>query len=170
MNSMRALTIKVVTISISLTLLNACLVIDSSNSIALAVPLNEVSDTQVKILDSRGAIIHEGKTPNMATMKPSDNYLDRSAYSIVFTTPGYIERSFTIHSSSLGTYYENVPNLRPMGILVLNSKTGALFQIDKETIQPDQSGKIATERRNDFEIYTLDQLPSEWKSLLYPLN
>ena len=57
-----------------------------------------------------------------------------------------------------------------MGVLVLNSKTGALFQIDKETILADKDGAIATERRNDFEIYTLKQLPSEWKSLLYPLN
>ncbi len=165
---MKAAFIKVFVISISLSALSACVLIDGQP--AVLVSLNEIADTKVKILDSKGMVIHEGATPTIATMQRSDDYLKKDKYSIIFTTPGYIERSFTLNASSYGTYFGDYPNLRPMGVLVLNSKTGAMFQIDKETIKPDQSGKIATERRNDFEIYTMKQLPKEWKPLLYPLN
>lgn len=155
-------------IACSLLGLSACAIVNGQTF--LIVPLNEHPETKVTILDRSGAVILESQTPAIATMLANDEYLEKEKYSIVFNTPGYIERSFTIRSSSLGTYYGTLPNLRPMGVLVLNSKTGALFQIDKESIQPDHSGTIATERRNDFEIYTINQLPAEWKPLLQSLN
>ncbi|MDW3192682.1 MAG: hypothetical protein R8G66_09955 [Cytophagales bacterium] len=167
---MKAFSIKLLTVTVCLTLLSACLVINSNGNLATVVPLHEHPETKVTILDKKGKVVLESQTPAFATMQANDEYLAKEKYSIVFQTPGYIERSFTIRSSSYGTYYDHVPNLRPLGVLVLNSKTGALFQIDKETILADKNGAIATERRNDFEIYTLKQLPSEWKSLLYPLN
>lgn len=165
---MKAASIKLIATVICLGSLGACALINGQPT--LVVPLNEVADTQVTILDEKGMVVQEGPTPTIATMRDSDDYLKKSKYSIIFTTPGHIQRSFTISASSYGTYFGENPNIRPMGVLVLNSKTGAMFQIDKESIQPDQSGKISTERRNDFEIYTLKQLPSEWKPLLYPLN
>lgn len=165
---MKAAAIRVFIIIMGLSTLSACVLIDGQP--AVLVSLNEVAETKVIIRDSKGMIVHEGATPAIVTMQNSDEYLKKAKYSIIFTTPGYIERSFTISASSYGTYFGDYPNLRPLGVLVLNSKTGAMFQIDKETIQPDRTGKIATERRNDFEIYTLNQLPGEWKSHLYRLN
>ncbi len=167
---MKALPLQLFIIIVSLSILSSCVILDNNGNLALTAPLNEVGDTQVKILDAKGKVIHQSATPTMATMQPSDQYADKTGYSVIFTTPGYIERSFTIHSSREGSYFENHPNVRPMGVLVLNSKTGALFQINRENIRKEATATTATDHQNDFEIYTLNQLPEQWKPLLYPLN
>lgn len=148
-----------------LSLLWSCALIDGHPT--LIVNLDEKPKTKVTILDAKGAIVHEAITPTHVIM--DDAYLQRSDYSIVFHT-GAKERSFRFQASRSGAYYEDLPNLQPMAVLVLNANTGALFQINREAIDANLSVANAPDRKNDFEVYTLDQIPGEWKSYLYPLN
>ena len=151
-----------VALSVSLT---GCATIFSKNQ----YPVNISSSPEgasYTITNRAGQTIQQGMTPETITLKSSAGYFKGERYLLTFNKPGHEQQQFTLESGISGWYACNILFGGPLGLLIIDPATGAMFTL------PDAAFVNLTPLKSDqsLKITTTDHLSEEQIKKMKPIN
>ena len=151
-----------VALSVSLT---GCATIFSKNQ----YPVNISSSPEgasYTITNRAGQTIQQVMTPETITLKSSAGYFKGERYLLTFNKPGHEQQQFTLESGISGWYAGNILFGGPLGLLIIDPATGAMFTL------PDAAFVNLTPLKSDqsLKITTTDHLSEEQIKKMKPIN
>ena len=105
-------------------------------------------------------------TPETITLKSSAGYFKGERYLLTFNKPGHEQQQFTLESGISGWYAGNILFGGPLGLLIIDPATGAMFTL------PDAAFVNLTPLKSDqsLKITTTDHLSEEQIKKMKPIN
>lgn len=159
---------KIVAIFLAISTLCGCSSIVSKSEYSVAI--NSSPDQATFIIKNRAGLeIHSGITPQTVTLKSSAGFFKGESYTIVLNKDGYPEKLFTLSSTVDGWYFGNLLIGGPLGMLIVDPATGAMFKLPPRVDISFDSAPVAA-RTDELMIGTLDSLTEEQKARLVAIN
>jgi len=87
------------------------------------------SDADFLVTNQDGQEVYKGKTPSIATLKSSAGYFDGEKYTVKFSKEGYGDSREVVDSSLSDWYWGNLLFGGPLGLLVIDPATGAMWKL-----------------------------------------
>jgi len=91
----------------------------------------------VTIKDKRGYVVEKGETPFFVNLSSSAGYFQRAKYQIILEKDGY-DQSVENISADLSRYYWG-GILFPVGLIIVDPLTGAMWQINDNYVYKELS-------------------------------
>lgn len=83
------------------------------------------------VRNGAGAVMASGVTPNTIKLKSSAGYFKRGRYSVLFSSPGYIDQSADLVAGLRGIYWGNILVSGPIGLLIVDPASGAMWALPR---------------------------------------
>lgn len=77
------------------------------------------------------AIVAQGVTPNLVKLKSSAGYFKRGSYSVRLHKDGYQDTTVPLSAGMRGTYWANIIFGGPIGLLIVDPASGAMWALPK---------------------------------------
>lgn len=123
-----------------------------------------------EITDKEGKVVHSGNTPSTITLKSGHGYFKGETYSLRFKKDGYSDKVVTLDSSLSGWYWGNILLGGPVGMLIVDPLTGAMYKLP-ESVSADMGSPIAQPSASkDLPVVMIDSLSPEAKAKLIPVE
>jgi len=87
-----------------------------------------------------GAVVASGVTPNLVKLKSSAGYFKRGAYTVLFRKPGYSDLEVPLAAGMRGTYWGNILIGGPIGLLIVDPASGAMWALPRAITAELQPG------------------------------
>lgn len=126
-------------------------------------------ETKVVITNSAGATIYEGNTPANIELAAGKAFFKREHYQAKFSREGYEDKVIPIHFKIDGWYWGNIL-LGPIGLLIIDPATGAMYKPTTESINETLVKSTASLKKVELKIYGINDIPSDLKKHLIPLK
>ena len=86
---------------------------------------------QVKVVTSKGEIVHTGTTPTTISLNAHGGYFRSQKYTVTFEKPGFDTRTAPIRAGMDGWYWVNILwiELCPIGFLIVDPLTGSMWTL-----------------------------------------
>lgn len=126
------------------------------------------SEARITITDKKGAVIYAGNTPATIKLKAGSGFFSQAQYQVRFEKPGYDTKIVPVMFKLDGWYWANI--LNGIGMLIIDPLTGAMFKLDTEFLNEILIKSMASVEKEELKIYTLAEIPSEWKQHLTKLD
>ncbi|GGY52141.1 hypothetical protein [Parvularcula lutaonensis] len=137
----------------------------------------------LKITDEKGMIVFEGEGPTTLTLKASDGYFSGANYTIEATIDGTVGRG-QLTSSMDGWYIGNILVGGPIGLLIVDPATGAMYKLPERVVvsvpvadATDEPAELDTmpSAKTDhpgakIQVLSLNDVPEELRSELVRVN
>ncbi len=123
------------------------------------------------VTNKKGENIRIGMTPTTLYLDSGAGYFDGEVYTLHFTKAGFQEKTVTLKASLNKWYWGNLA-FGPIGFLVVDPLTGAMFRLP-ETFSTEltvQTGGVAPSSSAELNIISLNEVPEELKSRLIPVE
>jgi hypothetical protein len=173
--------------------LSACstIVSDSQYSVKITSTPSGASFTVL----NKGTIINEGNTPSWILLNASDGYFQNAEYKLIFKYNGYKTVEYDLKGTLDGWYLGNIIFGGPIGLLIVDPLTGAMFQLPRQvhvnlpfekggagclseppySCHQNNGAALDTEKSSDdnlqqLNIITIDSLSEEQRSSLKQIN
>ena len=159
---------KVIGIGALVLVLSGCSSIVSQSEYSVAINSNPDTSNFV-ITNKSGQNVHSGVTPATVTLRSSSGYFSGERYTITFSKEGYPEKIFTMSSSIDGWYFGNILFGGPIGLLVVDPATGAMYNLP-ERVDVSLDEAVSVNSQEEIIIATVDSLSDEDKDRLVKLN
>lgn len=164
---------RIIASSIFFIALTGCSSIISKSEYAVAID-SAPSSARFVIENKNGKKVHSGVTPTTVTLKSSAGYFIGEEYTILFTKKGYSEKTHTISSTLDGWYIGNLVFGGPIGLLVVDPATGAMYNLPKRVdVSLTESTRSSQTQKNapgELKIATLDTLSEAEKKRLVKIK
>ncbi len=157
----------VIVLSISFLFLTSCASIVSKSSYPITIN-SSPSEAKVVITDKNGLQIFAGNTPATLSLKSGSGFFGKARYQIKLTKKGYESKIIPIESSLDGWYFGNILFGGLIGMLIVDPATGAMYKLDTQFINETliKLNTTSSLERKELKVYTLNEIPKEWKNHL----
>lgn len=129
------------------------------------------SGAEVTVINMRnGVTIFNGETPTYLSLKAGHKFFKRAEYQATFRKEGYKTKVFPIKFEVDGWYVGNILFGGVIGLLIVDPATGAMYKPEREFIVAVLDELTASNQGKSLQIYSLDEIPPEWKDNLVELT
>jgi len=109
----------------------------------------------VSIYDRNGAPVARQVTPFTARLSPQYRYFRGQSYRLVFEMPGYEQSEIQLRPSVSGWYFANILIGGPLGMLIVDPLTGAMYNLTPDKIEQTMSTEAAAQMKKGEAIYVI---------------
>ncbi|SFW54518.1 PEGA domain-containing protein [Sinomicrobium oceani] len=129
------------------------------------------SEAKVSITNKKGKQVFIGKTPTVVKLESGSGFFSKAHYQVLLEKPGYEPKTVPVTFKVDGWYFGNILFGGLIGMLIVDPATGAMYKLDtefiNETMQTQENIIVGTEKEERaLKVYTLNDIPEQWKSHL----
>lgn len=126
---------------------------------------------RVIISDETGTKIFEGNTPTSLPLEKKKGYFSGKKYDVKIQKDGYEEQRITVDTKVNGWYIGNIVFGGPLGLLIIDPATGAMWTLDTNEINVAfnalKQGSILDSEK--VKIVLLQDVPASLHEKLIPI-
>lgn len=149
--------------------LSGCASIVSDNKYPLTVN-SSPSEAYFVITNKKGIEINSGTTPTTLMLESSAGFFSAAEYTIKMKKVGYSEKTVVIKASLDGWYFGNILFGGPLGLLIIDPATGAMWKLPSVEYMQLAKAENASTNTSKLNIVSIDYLNEEEKSKLVRIN
>lgn len=127
---------------ISATLFPSCATMVSKTSYPVTVSSNPVGAT-ITITDRKGIEVYKGTSPSTVILKSSAGYFAKAEYQVKISMNGYTDQIVPVTSTLNGWYLGNLLFGGPLGLLIIDPASGAMWRLENMPINVTLNKAIA---------------------------
>lgn len=86
---------------------------------------------EYEVRNAADQVVASGVTPNLVKLKSSAGYFKRGSYTVLFRKPGYEDVQVPLAASMRGLYWGNLLVGGPIGMLIVDPASGAMWALPK---------------------------------------
>ena len=135
---------------------------------AYPVSINSDPPTQISIKNENGTEVFSGRTPANVTLKASSGFFKGATYSVTFKKEGYHSKTYPIKASLDGWFWVNF--LAGWIGFIIDPATGAMYKLDTQPLNVHLEKKGYSQTEGVLKIYTMNEIPDEWKKHLVAIE
>lgn len=146
-------------LAICLTACTGCASIVSKSNYPVNIT-SQPSDADITIVNKKGRVVYEGKTPTIVDLKAGAGFFQGQDYVVTFNKDGYETQTAQIERKLDNWYlFGNIAVGGFIGWLIVDPITGAMWVLEDVNVnlQPKPGSYLPTE--NKLYIVSLDQVP-----------
>ncbi|MBB4079672.1 hypothetical protein GGR28_002297 [Lewinella aquimaris] len=128
------------------------------------------TNAKITITDKKGVDVYRGSTPATIKLKSGNGFFSKAQYVVKFELDGYDTGMAPIEYKLDGWYFGNIIFGGFIGLLIVDPATGAMYKLDTEFINHKLYKSTASVLQEELKVYTLNDIPAEWKSHLVELS
>ena len=149
----------------SILLLTGCASIVSKSSWPITIN-SSPSEAKISIKDKKGIEIYTGNTPATLKLKSGAGFFSKARYQVTFEKVGYDKKVVPVEFKLNGWYFGNIIFGGPLGLLIIDPATGAMFKLETEFLNETLSKSVANVDTKELKLLDINKIPSEWKNHL----
>ena len=150
---------------LSILLLTGCASIVSKSSWPITIN-SYPSEAKITIKDKKGIEIYTGNTPATLKLKSGAGFFSRARYQVTFEKVGYDKKVVPIEFKLNGWYFGNIIIGGPLGLLIIDPATGAMFKLETEFLNESLTKSMASVEIKEIKLLDINKIPTEWKNHL----
>lgn len=150
-------------------LFSSCASIVSKSSYPISIN-SAPSEAKIVIKDKKGIEIFSGQTPATLKLKSGSGFFGKARYQVTFTKNGYDSKTVPVEFKLDGWYFGNLLLGGVIGLLIIDPATGAMYKLETEFLNETLIQSTASVQNEEFKIYALNEIPSEWKNHLVQVD
>jgi hypothetical protein len=158
------LKLKFIAIALSL-VITSCASIVSSSSWPISIN-SSPSEAKISIKDKKVIEIYSGNTPATLKLKSGAGFFSKARYQVTFEKIGYDKKVVPVEFKLNGWYFGNIIFGGPLGLLIIDPATGAMFKIETEFLNETLSKSVANIEPKELKLLDINDIPKEWKNHL----
>jgi len=125
----------------------------------------------ITITNRGGFEVYKGITPATLKLRSSANFFKKESYKIKFQLNGFGSKIVPLECSVNGWYFGNILIGGLIGMLIVDPATGAMYRLDSDYINETLStATVSTPTRHELQVYSLNDLPKNFKGHLVEIN
>jgi hypothetical protein len=125
---------------------------------------------KITVKDNKGINVYSGNTPANFKLKASAGFFSKASYTVTFEMDGYDKRTVPVKFKLDGWYFGNIIFGGPLGILIIDPATGAMWKLDTEFISETLSKTTLSIDEPSLMVFRYNEIPESWKDKLVRLN
>jgi len=149
----------------SILLLTGCASIVSKTSWPISIN-SSPSEAKISIKDKKGIEIYTGSTPATLNLKSGAGFFSKARYQVTFEKAGYEKKVVPVEFKLNGWYWGNIIFGGPLGLLIIDPATGAMFKLETEFLNETLTKSVASVDTKQFKLLDINDIPAEWKNHL----
>ena len=149
----------------SILLLTGCASIVSKSSWPITIN-SSPSEAKIYIKDKKGIEIYTGNTPATLKLKSGAGFFSKARYQVTFEKVGYDKKVVPVEFKLNGWYFGNIIFGGPLGLLIIDPATGAMFKLETEFLNETLTKSVANVDTKELKLLDINNIPAEWKKHL----
>ena len=149
----------------SVLIMTSCASIVSSSSWPISIN-SSPSEAKISIKDKKGIEIYTGNTPATLKLKSGAGFFSKARYQVTFEKAGYDKKVVPVEFKLNGWYFGNIIFGGPIGLLIIDPATGAMFKLETEFLNETLTKSVANVEIKELKLLDINTIPSEWKNHL----
>ncbi len=149
----------------SILLLTGCASIVSKSSWPITIN-SSPSEAKISIKDKKGIEIYTGNTPATLKLKSGSGFFSKARYQVTFDKVGYDKKVVPVEFKLNGWYFGNIIFGGPLGLLIIDPATGAMFKLETEFLNETLTKSVANVDTKELKLLDINTIPAEWKKHL----
>lgn len=158
------LKIKLIAVA-SILIMTSCASIVSKSSWPITIN-SSPSEAKISIKDKKGIEIYTGTTPATLKLKSGSGFFSKARYQVTFEKVGYEKKVVPVEFKLNGWYFGNIIFGGPLGLLIIDPATGAMFKLETEFLNETLTKSVATADTKELKLLDINKIPTEWKNHL----
>jgi hypothetical protein len=158
------LKIKLIAVA-SILIMTSCASIVSKSSWPITIN-SSPSEAKISIKDKKGIEIYTGSTPATLKLKSGSGFFSKARYQVTFEKVGYEKKVVPVEFKLNGWYFGNIIFGGPIGLLIIDPATGAMFKLETEFLNETLTKSVATADTKELKLLDINKIPTEWKNHL----
>jgi len=148
-------------------LFSNCASIVSNTTYAVHIRTTPVG-ANIVITNKKGEEVFRGVGPATATLKSGAGYFSKAKYDVKISAPGYADKTVPVYFKVNGWYWGNLLFGGPLGLLIIDPLTGAMWKIIDpivdESLEKTTAGTVPT-----LKIIDIKEVPDSLRKNLVRL-
>jgi hypothetical protein len=149
----------------SILLLTGCASIVSKTSWTITIN-SSPSEAKISIKDKKGIEIYTGSTPATLKLKSGAGFFSKARYQVTFEKAGYEKKVVPVEFKLNGWYWGNIIFGGPLGLLIIDPVSGAMFKLETEFLNETLTKSVASVDTKELQLLDINNIPAEWKNHL----
>lgn len=149
----------------SILLLTGCASIVSKSSWPITIN-SSPSEAKITIKDKKGIEIYTGNTPATLKLKSGAGFFSKARYQVTFEKVGYDKKVVPVEFKLNGWYFGNIIFGGPLGLLIIDPATGAMYKLETEFLSETLTKSVASVDTKELKLLDINKIPAEWKNHL----
>jgi hypothetical protein len=149
----------------SILLLTGCASIVSKTSWPITIN-SSPSEAKISIKDKKGIEIYTGSTPATLKLKSGAGFFSKARYQVTFEKAGYEKKVVPVEFKLNGWYWGNIIFGGPLGLLIIDPASGAMFKLETEFLNETLTKSVASVDTKELQLLDINNIPAEWKNHL----
>ncbi len=149
----------------SILLLTGCASIVSKSNWPITIN-SSPSEAKISIKDKKGVEIYTGNTPATLNLKSGAGFFSKARYQVTFEKIGYDKKVVPVEFKLNGWYFGNIIFGGPIGLLIIDPATGAMFKLETEFLNETLTKSVANVDTKELKLLDINKIPTEWKNHL----
>ena len=118
------------------------------------------------IKDKKGIEIYTGNTPATLKLKSGAGFFSKARYQVTFEKVGYDKKVVPVEFKLNGWYFGNIIFGGPLGLLIIDPATGAMFKLETEFLNETLTKSVASVDTKELKLLDINNIPAEWRNHL----
>jgi hypothetical protein len=149
----------------SILLLTGCASIVSKTSWPITIN-SSPSEAKISIKDKKGIEIYTGSTPATLKLKSGAGFFSKARYQVTFEKAGFEKKVVPVEFKLNGWYWGNIIFGGPLGLLIIDPVSGAMFKLETEFLNETLTKSVASVDTKELQLLDINDIPAEWKNHL----
>ena len=124
------------------------------------------SEAKISIKDKKGIEIYTGNTPATLKLKSGAGFFSKARYQVTFEKVGYDKKVVPVEFKLNGWYFGNIIFGGPLGLLIIDPATGAMFKLETEFLNETLTKSVASVDTKELKLLDINNIPAEWRNHL----
>jgi len=150
---------------LSIILLSSCASIVSKSSWPITIN-STPSEAKISIKDKKGIELYTGNTPATLKLKSGAGFFSKARYQVTFEKVGFDKKVVPVEFTLNGWYFGNILFGGPLGLLIIDPATGAMFKLETEFLNETLTKSVANVETKELKLLDINNIPAEWKKHL----
>ena len=125
------------------------------------------SEISFTVTDSKGVVVHTGRTPMSVTLDSSNGYFKGAKYTVEYAFAGGTKTT-TISPTVDGWFFGNILFGGRIGMLIVDPLTGAMYKLPEVASVSADADTAALP--HEFKVASINELSEEEKQRLIPIK
>ncbi len=149
----------------SIIIMTGCASIVSKSSWPITIN-SSPSEAKISITDKKGIEIYTGSTPATLKLKSGAGFFSKARYQVTFQKTGYDKKVVPVEFKLNGWYFGNILIGGPLGLLIIDPVTGAMFKLDTEFLNETLTKSVTSVDAKEIKLLDINKIPMEWHNHL----
>jgi hypothetical protein len=146
-------------------LLSGCASIVSKSNWPITIN-SSPTEAKISIKDKKGIEIYTGNTPATLKLKSGAGFFSKARYQVTFEKVGYDKKVVPVQFKLNGWYFGNIIFGGPLGLLIIDPATGAMFKLETEFLNETLTKSVASVDTKELKLLDINNIPAEWRNHL----